>query len=139
MLKKKSKTKTIKKEFIFMQRIINNYKNIFLSSLIMLFLPIILLKEMNIELRKLNDDSIIKITLVGEGKQNILSNSFKGLSPYKILVNNNEQSLSDKKIDCTFDKNEIELYFNTEITSCESMFLGLENIIKIDLSEFSFS
>ena len=139
MMKKNSKTKIIKKKFIFMQRININYKNIFLSSLVVLFLPIILLKEMNIELRKLNDESIIKITLVGTGKQTILSSSFEALLPYKILVNNNEQNVSDKTIECTSDKNEIELYFNTGIDSCESMFSGLENITKIDLSEFSFS
>ncbi len=121
------------------KKINNNKSIIFLLNLIFLFLSIFLTKESKYNLRILNYDSIITLTINDTGVQNILYNKFS-VKPYEVLVNGvlqrnvtNKVLLEEKK------ENVIIMKFNTTLITSEKMFYGLSNITKIDFSEFDFS
>ena len=79
--------------------------------------------------------SEIKLVISGQGNQAIISESFYK-EPNQVFVN--DILREDCKRYChLFDNtNNITIKFEDEITSCENMFNGLMNLIKIDLSNF---
>ena len=82
--------------------------------------------------------SEIKLVISGQGNQAIISESFYK-EPNQVFVN--DILREDCKRYChLFDNtNNITIKFEDEITSCENMFNGLTNLIKIDLSNFDNS
>ena len=82
--------------------------------------------------------SEIKLVISGQGNQTIINESFyKG--PSQIYVN--DILREDCKYFCQLsdNKSNITIIFDEDITSCEKMFYGLDNLIEIDLSNFDNS
>ena len=98
-------------------------------------------------LRKLNSYSEISIVIKGNGKQQILSdvdNPFYGSEVYEmpnqILVNGILQNNTGKYVYYLIKQtNNITIRWNIQVTNCNSMFEGLNNIIRVDLSQFDSS
>ena len=82
--------------------------------------------------------SEIKLVILGKDYQKIINQPFYKDSS-QIFVND------DLREDCEYicqlsdDKSNITIKFNEEITSCEKMFSGIDNLIEIDLSNFDNS
>ena len=70
-------------------------------------------------------DSQIKMTIIGRGTKNILSNSYS-INPFDVLVNEVSKKDSCSKT-CRFDDelNNITLVFNQEVNTCANMFNDL--------------
>ena len=66
----------------------------------------------------------------GEGTQYFLSNNYKGIRPFEIILNGKEKI--ENPWDIGEDRNNITLKFNRQIEYCKYMFENLENIIEID-------
>ena len=79
----------------------------------------------------------IKLVIKGVGQKNILNNSFN-LEPSEVKIDGISNNC--KKI-CKFTKenNNITLYYNNSIKTCENMFSLLQDIIEFDFSKFDFS
>ena len=72
-----------------------------------------------------------------QGEQPILSSIFKNL-PDLIYVNGIISNISENNTLYVEDKNDIiDLKWNSKLINCDTMFLGLTNIIEIDLSNFN--
>ena len=82
--------------------------------------------------------SEIRLVINGTGEQKILNSSFNS-EPSKVIVNGIVKESCKKS--CIFENeiNNVTLYYNDSITSCDYMFSELNNIIEIDLSNFDFS
>ena len=133
---KPQKEKTIYSSY---QRI----STIFISSLILLILcPFIYAKSPSRIL--ISRVSQIHLVVSGTGTQEILSDQFSidlDTIEIKYSLNGGEKTRLQKKniTSLTGDKNNITLEFTTQLTTCENIFKGLANIVKIDLSEFDAS
>ena len=113
--------------------------------ILLIFYRIISLAEGN---KKLNSISEINITIIGNGKQQILSSSDGGFHssnvfnslPTQILVNGFLQNNISKYVYNLINQtNIITMRWNEQLTDCHSMFKELNNIISIDLSNFDAS
>ena len=82
--------------------------------------------------------SKIQIVINSNHKQILLSEIFYK-EPDLVIVNGLIRKDCKQYCNLEFDINSIILSFNDNINSCENMFLGLSNIIEIDLSNFDFS
>ena len=82
----------------------------------------------------LSNEIIIKIK--GTGDQPIIVNC---LQNPEIYINNVSQSDSHTVYNLQTEPNEIKLVWNSPLNSCNSMFIGLNNIIEADLSKFDAS
>ena len=113
--------------------------NILLLSFIIILFGKNLSKEK--EIRFLNLISQITITIKGTGEQNILSDYLDNSVnlPDQIYINNISQNIINIKYNLIDEENDIIMIWNNELTSCESMFCEMMNIIKIDLSKFDSS
>ena len=82
--------------------------------------------------------SEIRLVIYSTGEQKILNSSFNS-EPSKVIVNGIVKESCKKS--CLFENeiNNVTLYYNDSITSCDYMFSELNNIIEIDLSNFDFS
>ena len=90
-------------------------------------------------LRKLyNNINEIHLVIKGDGNQNLLNSQFH-YTPSVVLVNGFHNVSCRKSCYLTEDDNNITLQFSEQITTCKKMFLNLNNIIEIDLSNFDFS
>ena len=78
-------------------------------------------------------DSEIRLTIQGNGTQNIISNSFT-IVPSEVFVNGIKDASCGKKCFLTEDKSNITLKFTNQIGTMENMFKDLINITEIDLS-----
>jgi len=120
-------------------------RTILLEFIILYYFFINLISEAN--LRKLNLDSEITIVIKGNGTQQILTDSTLTFHEYKeydlpnqILVNGILQNYTGKYVyNLTHEMNKITMRWNNQITSCNSMFFELSNIISVDLSKFDSS
>ena len=112
------------------------FNNNFSKLIIFLFLINIVLAKL-VNRKTLFNYSEIHLDFKGKGSQNILYSSFS-ITPSVIYVNGKEYSPPKKTITLTEDRNNITLGFNT-IKTCEKMFYNIENIIKVDLSNFDAS
>ena len=82
--------------------------------------------------------SEIHLVIKGSGNQELLNNIFKQF-PSEVLVNGVKDNSCNKTCHLNGDINYITLIYEEKITTCESMFCGLNNIIEIDLSNFDTS
>ena len=135
-MKKISKKNKKNEDNIELIKISYNYC-IFLSFIIFIIFPEIILSK-SIFSRKLNLDSEITMIINGTGEQKILNELFRYL-PTEIYVNNITAEISKTVKNLTDYENEIRMKWNYSLTSCDSMFQGLKNIIKIDFSKFDTS
>ena len=112
--------------------------------LIFINLSIFLQKKL-IEHRKLNQYEKISIIINGVGNQSILNgqkinnHSFKD-NPLLIFINNVLQNYSCKIAYNLEDSiNNIAMIWDHLLANCDTMFLGLSNIIKIEFINFDIS
>ena len=124
------------KDKIKLVKISLNY-SIFLSFIIFIVFPEVILSK-SILRRKLSLDSEITMIINGNGDQKILNELFPNL-PTEIYVNNEPREISTTVKNLTYYENEIKMKWNYSLTSCESMFKGLKNVIKMDFSKFDTS
>ena len=110
---------------------------ILLSFIIFIIFPEIIMSKNNFP-RKINLDSEITMIISGTGEQKILYELFQNL-PTEIYVNNEPRNINTTVKNLTYSENEIRMKWNYSVTTCESMFRGLKNIIKIDFSKFDTS
>ena len=123
-----------------------HYQNFTSPNQILFFMIIIFLLSSNSLskkniLRHLNDYYFSEIHLVikGSGPQNILSDIFI-YEPSEVLVNGISQGNTRSKT-CTLtgEENNVTLRFEEQLETCENMFYELENIIKVDFTNFDSS
>ena len=112
------------------------------KSLLMNYKIIIFLLLFNLNFEKnarilQNNEYKIQLVIQGNGEQNLLSDFFSDL-PQKVLVNGDESRCSNR-CNLTEEKNNITLIFYSELSICENMFNGLENILEVDLSNIDIS
>ena len=82
--------------------------------------------------------SEINLFISGTGNQKIINQAFNP-SPSEVLVNDVSIALCNICNLPNSSPNKITLKFNSDINSCENMFMDLNNIIEIDLSNFDAS
>ena len=86
--------------------------------------------------------SIVNLVLKPGRSQNILSSSYSGTLPNKIIVNGKEQNPTSKIVSNNLyssNNNNIALIWTDSLSSCANMFNSMTNIISIDMSKFDFS
>ena len=88
-------------------------------------------------LRNYNNNEVY-IVIKGKGIQNLLSNQFN-YDPSAVFVNGKRDNSCKKSCNLKKDTNNIILQFSQQINTLESMFLDLQNIEEIDLSDFDAS
>ena len=114
-----------------------NPKSLLMNYKIIIFLLLFNLNfEKNARLLQ-NNEYKIHLVIQGNGEQNLLSDSFSEI-PQKVLVNGDDSNCS-KSCNLTEEKNSITLIFNSELSICENMFKGLQNILEVDLSNVDIS
>ena len=129
---------------------ISHYKKYYKICLyLLIILSGIYLSNEKILLSKLNKFSEINLTLIGNGTQKILYNSNKNVDSkiYKFDSIPSEILVNDKKINklrfivsgLKNEENNITIRWNYSFSFCGLMFFGLENITRIDLSNFDSS
>ena len=111
--------------------------------LLIYFIFLLLLKTSAKDLKRhlsiLNDVDLEINMVVRKSKTILLSESYEGELPYKIIINEKEENFESKYYDLEEEKNNITLKFNTQISSFASMFKNLENILEINISNFDMS
>ena len=101
------------------------------------------------ELFNLNYESIITITIKGEGNNAILSSSSLDYNgnfinfeeiPNKIYINGNLQNYTGKEVyNLPYGIYNITMKWDNDLINCNAMFYELTNIIRVDLSKFDSS
>ena len=84
---------------------------------------------------------VIYLKIIGQGEINIINDTFI-YSPSQVIVNGiaNENCQKSCSLDnINYDYNNVTIIFNEQIKTCENMFNGLSDILKIDLSYFDTS
>ena len=129
-----------KKENLKYRYIISNLLKLFLFNCI---LPLYLSKENINQLRNLNSNPKISITVKGDFEIKIISDDSK-LNPSKVYYTNNKIGIfyRNKKINLGtfYIKNyeyNITMEFYSQIYSFKGLFSDLSSIIKVDLSKFN--
>ena len=119
-----------------------------LSFFISLFSNVFTFEKIRFEklnyFRRINYNSVINMTIYGNGTQYILSEtaSFNGIPfPNKLKINNEDEitGINDIKHNLPSDKNRIIMIWDEPLTSVAFMFMQMTNLIDIDLSSFDFS
>ena len=82
--------------------------------------------------------SEIYLIIKGNGTQNLLYDNFY-IEPSEVYVNGVQDITCKKTCNLTEDVNNITLYFSSQLISFENMFLNLNNIIEVDLSNLDTS
>ena len=111
-------------------------KIIFIIKIISFLTSFIITQE--IPKKLINFSSEIHLLVLGSGNQSILNNSFY-LEPSEVIVNGISSNLCKKFCELDYEENNVTLYFNETVESCYSMFYQMNNIKRIDLSNFDFS
>ena len=88
--------------------------------------------------RELDLNNEIMITIKGTGEQYIVSKS-SSIMPNEIYVNGERQNTSGRTVNLVEEENIIILKWNSPVTDCSYLFYYMNNIIKIDLSNFDSS
>ena len=109
------------------------FTNILLLIIIEI-VPSILSKQTKIKNMNLMNE--ITIIIKGTGTQRILGE--KAVTPNQLYVNTYSRTAS-KTISISSQPNTVRMVWNSPLTSCNSMFYGLANILQIDLSKFDSS
>ena len=124
----------------------NKIFTIFISFIILLISFSNIIK---CDIFNLNYESIITITIKGEGNNAILSSSSLDYNgnyynfeeiPNKIYINGELQNYTGKEVYNLPDGiNNITMKWDNDLINCNAMFYELNNIIRIDLSKFDSS
>ena len=85
-----------------------------------------------------NYSSKINLVIITRGIQSFLNDSFY-LEPSVVIINGKIKKSCRKVCEFEYEENDVTLYFNNSLESCEYMFSGRNNIKEIDLSNFDFS
>ena len=110
--------------------------------IILLFPSLYFSKIIILKLRKLDFYSEINITIRGTGNQYIISKgiegkgSFRGSLPDQLYVNGEQTTVNAILYNLTNEENIATLRWNSPLTSANSMFNGVSNATKIDVSNF---
>ena len=80
----------------------------------------------------------IHLVIQGIGEQAIINETFYK-APTRVNVKGTDEPSCSKTCNLSDSSNEVILYFEEEINSCENMFYGLRNIKEINFSNFDFS
>ena len=86
----------------------------------------------------INFSSEINLVVKGSGEQRFLSDDFY-LEPSEVKINGILNDSCKKTCEFEGEENNVTLYFDVPLNSCQSMFSQLNNIIEIDLSNLDFS
>ena len=117
------------------------YKNNKLSLLSNIFALFIILIHISFSKkipRNLNSNNEIILIVKGFNEYKpVLTNNIQ--KPNKIIVNGKEHDGSIISFNLTDSENTIILFWETLLTSCESMFNNLNHILSIDFSKFDSS
>ena len=134
------------KKFFFKKKFISRNKTII--SLFQFFILISILFLANSQSqcniannnRKLAFSNEITIKIMGDQKKNILYNAFTP-QPQQIYANGVITSINGENEIQSLQNGEnvIKMIWNSQIENCETMFMDLDNIIEIDLSNFDSS
>ena len=119
----------------------NSYFIFFLLIYLFLSIPQ-LYSSKKIELRKLNYDNFIIITVVNADWHRILSEEASDdILPNKLKINNDNEIDNNIQRDYELfeETNTIKMTWNSPLTSCKNLFKKTAHIISIDLSNFDFS
>ena len=85
------------------------------------------------------NEAISEIRLIiGAGNRSILNDSFY-LEPSKVIVNGIIKNECKKFCQMEKEENNVSLFFNSTVESCQYMFYNSYNIKEIDFSNFDFS
>ena len=76
--------------------------------------------------------------ILGRENQSFLNDSFY-LEPFLVIINGKIKKSCKKFCEFEYEENDVTLYFNKSLQSCEYMFSLLKKIKEIDLSNFDFS
>ena len=133
-------------------KIINTNYIIFKNNISVIIILIIIFEIISSNekfLIKLNFYSEITITIKGTGKQKILSDStkcagenvsYQNYTPNKILIDGLSQNYTGiYAYNLTKEINNITMIWYTQLTTCQLMFFGINNIISSDFSKFDTS
>ena len=113
----------------------NHFFQIFLFLQEIVFVNLITIQK----IRKLNNfNSQIHLVIQGRGTKKLLYNRFNP-EPSEVYVNGVIKNDCKKECYLEEDKNNVTLIFNQQLESCKEMFLQLNDIIEIHLSDFDFS
>ena len=87
---------------------------------------------------QINYKSEIHLLIIGQGNINILNGTYM-FEPSEVIINEESNNLCKKT--CLFNKeiNNVTLYFNESVTTCENMFYNSTNLKEIYFSNFDFS
>ena len=126
----KLKSRKLSKKYLYISK----------NKIILSLLKLILLNFMIENNIKVLNQLISEIHLVlnGAGENNILSNDYKGILPFEVIVNGVKNDSCERKCYFSEEINNIILRFEGQIESCASMFDSVK-IEEIDLSNFDFS
>ena len=118
---------------------------IILLIIIILFPSLYFSKNIVSKLRKLDFYSEINITIRGTGDQFIISKGIKGKGdfsgslPNQLYLNGEQITVKAILYNLTNEENNVTLRWNSPLTSGNSMFNGVTNITKVDVSNFDTS
>ena len=113
-----------------------NFKNIvFLLNIIIIFLSIKITGERFRVLKCFASE--IHLIITGGGNQRLL-NETSYLNPSRVSANGQNIDSFTKVCELGGGENNVTLFFDNLVTSGYSMFSGLNNIKRIDLSDFDF-
>ena len=122
-----------------------NYKYKFLyktSTMIYIYFFIIFIFQINCnENRKLQTTgSELTIKINGVGIQPIIYKNFNGGLPNKVFCNGLEvETIEGYQINIPTNLSTVKLVWNTKLNTCFNMFVFLDNIIEVDLSNFELN
>ena len=85
-----------------------------------------------------NDDKNEIAIIVNETESSEIINNRYNDNISQIIVNGKESDISEYKNHLKHGENEITIIFKDKLNSCEYMFYGLSNILKINLSNLYF-
>ena len=118
-----------------------NISNANLIFLIFIFLFCQINTSKNIELRELNNNNFIIITIYGIGDLSIINETYGSLIT-SIIINDNEEISENINAVQNFDStntNTIKISFDNQLNSINSIFKNLQNITNINLTNLDFS
>ena len=82
--------------------------------------------------------SNITLKIIGSGEQIFFS--YQETPPDKVYINNNiELNPINNTYNFTENENFVKLVWNDKINNCNNLFIGCNNIVLVDLSNFDFS
>ena len=123
---------------------LNRKKNLLRADIIILFLIIFISMFSQIytsekfKLRKLDVDNYITIKIEASGPHTIINGNYVGRIS-SIKINENMAGDTSNEQNLVSNSNTIIITFNTQLTSCNHMFVDSKNISVVDLTHLDFT